>query len=144
MQHARRHGYALGRDIDHHRCGQRRRPGEQAVLVAPYRGLETLANRAERVVGLELGPTGRQHGHPERVGPPAGGGDERRLPDPGLALDGQQPAGARTCQTQRLIDAGQLGLALKQHGNLGSKSRVGPVARRGVCTQDHATTTTTR
>jgi hypothetical protein len=82
------------------RRGRARRPGQQLRALTGgqglERGLEELAHDAERVVALELGPP-RRHDPDVLARVVVQRAQERCLPDPRDALEGDRPAGPGLC-----------------------------------------------
>jgi len=71
---------------------------------------------AEREVAVELGRRRRQHGEAALGGGRPGGAQQRRLADPGLALDEDERALAQLGRGDPHGQLGELRLALEERG----------------------------
>ena len=114
----------LARRVDHRRRGQ---PGgaRQQPLAIPALGsaqdrLEALAHDTEGVPGLEFDPTRGEHEHPGLHGASMRAGQQRRLSDPGAALDDHRDSRAFAGGYERVLDSLQLTVALQQRPGRGA------------------------
>ena len=98
--------------------GERGRPRCQLLPVsAGAQGVEQLPRRAPRRMLLERAAACAQHDRPVLARAARGGGQERRLADPGRALDDDHAPFPAADARHPLGKRGELGVTVEQHGH---------------------------
>ena len=102
---------------------------------ARQRRFQELPHDAEPEAPFEFTAACPPHGHPRRFGPPSKLAQQRRLADPGRALDQQHPARPDGRRLERVIERDQVVLAVqKAVGGLVARSKdCGRLFGRQLC-----------
>ncbi len=111
VQHREAAGGVAGRGGGDDRACEAGCAPEQAIAISRPQGtdrwFEQLTDDTEPECGLELGPAGRQHGTPERVGGIGDRTEERGLADAGTAFHQHRAAVALRREAKVALDVGE-------------------------------------